>query len=122
MYYKLDENKNVTECTLEEWMTMIKSGCRHISENDLGDYIVSTVFLGLNHSINDKPEFFETMLYNKKDNQFLDYQARYSTYDEAIDGHQKAIDWFNGGMKDDYRRDIIATFIDVLKSQSATKN
>jgi hypothetical protein len=31
----------------------------------------------------------------------LDYCERYSTWDEALEGHNKAIEWVKDGCKDD---------------------
>lgn len=50
---------------------------------------ISTVFLGLNHSwCEHKPLWFETMIFGGK---FDEYQERYTTYDEAVEGHKKAV-------------------------------
>jgi len=51
---------------------------------------VSTVFLGLDHSwLEDSPPLvFETMIFGGDHDQ---YQARYSTWDEAVSGHQQAV-------------------------------
>jgi hypothetical protein len=51
--------------------------------------LVSTVFLGVNHGFGDKLILFETMIFGG--DQDL-YRCRYSTYDEAMAGHQKAIE------------------------------
>ena len=58
---------------------------------------VSTVFLGLDHgfsfsAMDDedyKPVVFETMIFGGDHDQ---YQERYTSYDEAIAGHQRAIE------------------------------
>ena len=34
-------------------------------------------------------------------NGWLDYQQRYSTWQEALEGHQKAIEWVNNGCKEE---------------------
>ena len=58
------------------------------------DYCVSTVWLGLNHARSGcDPLIFETMIYNNK-NQFLDFQTRYSTEEQAMAGHEAAIQMF----------------------------
>lgn len=51
---------------------------------------VSTVFLGLDHSyIGGAPVLFETMIFG---GDLDEYQWRYSTWDEALKGHQEAIE------------------------------
>ena len=54
---------------------------------------VSTIFLGLDHSFNeddpkDLPVLFETMIFGKFND---DYQIRYTTWEEAVEGHKRAL-------------------------------
>lgn len=60
-------------------------------ENDQGDKIfVSTVFLGLDHSWDNKGLIlWETMIFGGINDQ---YQERYNSYEDALEGHQRAID------------------------------
>lgn len=51
---------------------------------------ISTVFLGLDHSWNGKKHLFETMIFS--DNEHDGYCERYSTYEQALEGHQRAIE------------------------------
>lgn len=54
---------------------------------------ISTVFLGLDHAYsfeNTTPILFETMIFGNP--KFENYQERYSTWEEAEQGHQKAIE------------------------------
>lgn len=52
---------------------------------------VSTVFLGLDHAWNSKtPVLWETMIFGGEHDQ---YQDRYTSYQDALEGHQKAIDF-----------------------------
>jgi len=66
-------------------------------KTDVGDYVVSTVDLGLDHSFGDGPPlYYETMIFKKKDDEIDwggEYQERYSTEEQAIIGHQKAIEY-----------------------------
>lgn len=68
----------------------------------VGKYEVSTVDLGLNHQLIDglPPLYYETMIFikgnnfeerHKEHNHFEYYQERYTTEEEAIEGHKKAI-------------------------------
>lgn len=51
---------------------------------------VSTVFLGMNMAfLKDEPQFFETMIFGLSCGE--EYQRRFSTYDEAVAGHEEAI-------------------------------
>lgn len=102
--YLLDENKNPIPCTIAEWGTFLEDRHnRKVAFSELGDIHISTVFLGLDHSCwEGRPIVFETMIFDKSgDDIWRDiYMDRYSTWDEALDGHQKAIEWVTRGAKD----------------------
>ena len=55
---------------------------------------VSTVFLGLDHGVpwnkDKRPVLWETMIFGGEHDQ---YQDRYTSYEDALEGHQKAIDF-----------------------------
>jgi len=108
--YILD-GKNPVVCeNILEWAKQMGSDNRIVEQSQFGDVKVSTVFLGLDHSFggeeplnkqfdeNDpfgeevgyiKPILFETMIFGGENDQ---YQERYSTWDEAVEGHKKACD------------------------------
>jgi len=60
-------------------------------ENPLtGNADVSTVFLGLDHSFGGgPPQIFETMVFGGL---YDEEQIRYSTWDEAVAGHNKMVE------------------------------
>jgi len=63
---------------------------RQIARDEIGDVVVSTVWLGLNHSIGDGPPLiFETMIFGGEHDE---YQERYSTVERAREGHRRAIE------------------------------
>lgn len=80
----------------EEYMSLRMLGApRVIAQGNLGKYFISTVFLSVNHAPffgpqKEKPKIFETMVF-LDDNEI--YMKRYSTYEEAVKGHQTAIDF-----------------------------
>ena len=111
MYYKLDENKNAVPCSPMEWgkcrEEMFKCKTKHVAEKTIGDYWISTVWLGLDHQWgNGKPLLFETMISNK--GEWEDYCDRYSTWIEAEEGHKRAVEWVKNGCKED--DDVILLF------------
>jgi hypothetical protein len=58
------------------------------TKND-GGPTVSTVFLGMNHNWgNGPPLLFETMIFGGEHDE---YQERYATREEAIEGHERAV-------------------------------
>lgn len=90
IYYKLDKEKNVVPCTLEEWIKVFEKN-RTVKLTKLEDGgIISTVFLGIDHSFgNGDPLVFESMVFSKEGEE-LD-QIRYSTYKEAEEGHIRLV-------------------------------
>lgn len=88
--YVLKDKIPVVAETFEEWYEFINSEHRVIQQDNVDEIFVSTVFLGISvlfHSNN--PMFFETMIFGREPD---NYQERYNTYDEAVAGHQKALD------------------------------
>jgi len=88
--YLLDENNKPVPTDLMTWAA---KGWKRVAEDyiDNKDRIhVSTVFLGLDHSFGEGPPLlFETMIFGGPED---GYQDRYSTWDEAIEGHKKAVE------------------------------
>ncbi len=63
------------------------------------DILISTVFLGINHSMessNVNPILFETMVFEGKYDQEM---WRYCTYEEAVKGHIKVVKMCGGKTK-----------------------
>ena len=101
-HYILLDDHNVRPCHFMEWAEqfekMSKENSRHVGHDLLGDYRVSTVWMGLDHSFCGKPPplLFETMIFDGESLCEL-YMDRYTTWDEAVEGHKKAIQWVNEG-------------------------
>jgi len=72
------------------WARWYERAERRIASNYVGDVLVSTVFLGLDHSfgVERGPILFETMIFGGPED---GYQERYRTKDEAIVGHAHAL-------------------------------
>jgi hypothetical protein len=110
-HYILDENNNVIEADLTTWAQFIGDERERsiVKQEYIGDLQVSTIFIGLDHNLaglitkgEHRPHIFETMIF--KDNKDI-YCDRYSTWEEAKEGHQKAIDWINNGCKEEEESD-----------------
>lgn len=107
-FYKLDENKNVIPCTSKECdqqlEEMKKNDTKHVAQTTIDNKWISTVWLGLNYRYDDEkdlpPLVFETMILDTKTDEWEDYQKRYSTWEEAELGHERAIQWVKDGCKD----------------------
>lgn len=89
--YILDENGNPRpEPDLIKWGQWFETNNRRIAYDEIGDVRVSTVFLGLDHAHgHGEPLIFETMIFGSEHDGF---QTRYSTKEEALAGHQAALD------------------------------
>ncbi len=90
-YYYILEGKTakpVDEATV--WARWYETADRTVKKTELPDGSISTVFLGINHAFGGgEPILFETMIFGGEHDGF---QARYSTWEEAEVGHQKAIE------------------------------
>jgi hypothetical protein len=91
-YFILDGHTPVP-CSVETWSAWFEENFdnRHVGCSEQGDVFVSTVFLGINHNFfgNGPPILFETMVFIAGDGGDCE---RYSTWDEAAEGHRK---WVN---------------------------
>ena len=103
-YYNLDENKNPVSCTLREWGEIyMGSGNdeRRIAEDYINDFHISTVFLGIDHNFYEGPPIlFETMIF-ENDSYSEIYCDRYCTWQEAEEGHKKAVEWAKNERKEE---------------------
>ena len=85
--------KTPVKCdSVTEWGEWFETANRQVSRTkartNSGKVDVSTVFLGIDHAVNDEPpEFFETMIFGGEHD---GEQWRYSTWDEAEKGHLEA--------------------------------
>ena len=96
MKYILDKLGNpVLETDVLKWARWYEKADRLIVEDKIGEVLISTVFLGLDHSFGlGLPLLYETMIFGGKHNQF---QERYSTRDKTIAGHTRALEWVKTG-------------------------
>jgi hypothetical protein len=94
LYYKLDEKKRVVPATLYEFGLQFEDPERYrrVGLTKIGPYVVSTVFLCIDHGYK-RPAFFETMIWSEKtaEHKFASFQERYETFEEALKGHGVAV-------------------------------
>jgi hypothetical protein len=75
---------------IEENPTKKQIGFDILEDENGNEISVSTVFLGLDHSWDNKGLIlWETMIFGGINDQ---YQERYNSYEDALEGHQRAID------------------------------
>lgn len=94
-YYIL-KDKEPVPAEMLEWAAFFEDiDQRMIARDDLGEVLISTVFLGLDHSYSDEgpPLLFETMVFNTKKGEEDMY--RYSSWDEAVAMHNKLVERYS---------------------------
>jgi len=83
------------ELQLMDWASKFEDKEYQIVKQDrIGKYFVSTVWLGINHRFmrGGPPLIFETMVFVDDEKDPLnEYQERYSTEEEAVNGHEDTI-------------------------------
>lgn len=86
-YYDVDGNP----IDLMTWAHLMEiKEYRIVRHTKVGGHIISTVWLGLNSNFwGGPPLIFETMIFGE--DEFDGYQERYSTVDEAVRGHEQAV-------------------------------
>lgn len=71
----------------------LNSKYKAVKQEHIGDIFISTVFLGLDHAWqSDIPVLWETMIFGGEHDQ---YQDRYTSYEDALEGHQTALNLVN---------------------------
>ena len=86
--------------SMRQWCSAFeRKDKQRVAETTVGDYWVSTVWLGMDHSFGEGPPLiFETMIFNHSDvsktddEDFLDlWCERYPTEAAALAGHERAV-------------------------------
>lgn len=98
LFYYLTKTHQIRKTSkLETWAVIMSSPHRIIKQETVGNYYISTVFLGIDHAFNGgKPILFETMLFSKLPNHQTE---RYHTWNEALKGHKKWVGWAKRRLK-----------------------
>lgn len=89
-FYILENGQTKEEPDLLKWAAWMEQNKRQILLSTLNNIKISTVFLGINHNFGEgEPILFETMIFGGTHDQ---YQDRYHTEEEAVEGHTKAME------------------------------
>ena len=88
--YTLIDHTPIPALNLLEWARWFETANRQVAQDRIGDILISTVFLGIDHSFyaDGPPLLFETMVFG---GDFDQEQQRYSTWEEAEAGHQEFV-------------------------------
>lgn len=101
--FRLDVNRNLVEIscndiTRQDWA--IEN--RRVAIDRVGPLEVSTVFLVIEHTgAKAGSMVFETMVFVREDNvqsPWEDWQDRYSSWDDALEGHNAVVNALHGGL------------------------
>lgn len=90
-HYVLDDDKSLVPVGLMEWARFFEDfEKRQVALTYHGKAFVSTIFLGLDHRYGEGPPLvFESMIFGGPLDQ--DYMDRYSSWDDALLGHRRAV-------------------------------
>lgn len=83
-----------------EWAKWYATSNRLLKKDQIGKYLVSTVFLGIDHGSwpeGGLPVLWETMIFNYKGGELVE---RYTSHDDALRGHKDAVDYAKGLSQD----------------------
>lgn len=116
MYYVLGPTKMPIPVSEDKFLEWVKE-FGHVNKmaNDaVNKMTVSTVFLGLDHNfdldkdtslLDYKPVLFETMVFSDQGEDL--FQARYSSYEEAMKGHRRVVSYIQMNNQVPYDLDSI---------------
>lgn len=91
MYYTLDSENKPIKSSLKAFDKWIQKNPlkKPVKQEFVNKIYISTVFLGLDHSYGGTiPLLWETMIF---EGTFDGYQERYTSYEEALTGHEFAV-------------------------------
>lgn len=102
-FYKLVGKTIVRTDDHMDWLEWAGKADSHVELTETADYHVSTIFLNTNLGFAGRDAFFETMITCRdgffarvEEAQQLDQmQLRYSTYDEAAEGHAAVVEYLD---------------------------
>lgn len=96
-YYILNKDHSVTQCNDSlTWAKDFENTDRRVVQEYIGEYLISTVFLGLNHAFDDgPPQLFETMVFKGSESDLL--CGRCATWDEALAQHARVCEQVRSG-------------------------
>ena len=94
--YVLNEEHVAIPVGLGTWAVwwLERPAKRIVKQEDVGEFVVSTVFLGLDHShwFGGPRQLFETMIFTQQGKRGHDvYCDRYATWAQAVAGHERTI-------------------------------
>lgn len=99
-YYLLNDDKSIRPVSFEEYLQFLEDNPeegrwknKRVAWDEYKGHRVSTVFLEIDHRFfgPGDPIVFETMIFSD-DPGVDEFQKRYTTYEDALQGHQRALE------------------------------
>jgi len=88
----IEKDGKPVPATSEEFGVWFERQDRQVARNRVNGRLVSTVFLGIDHSFRgDVPILYETMIFCDNQDELHQFQRRYATREEALIGHAEAM-------------------------------
>jgi len=85
------KDREAVPADLMTWATWFETADRAVAKTQVGDFRVSTVFLGIDHNFGDGPPLiFETMVFDRDGGDV--WMERWSTWAQAELGHMEAVE------------------------------
>ena len=94
MYYILTNDLHPIECGVQEWAAWCQKhhDRRSLGRTTIGKALVSTTFLGLDHSYGQgHPILWETMVFDPQEAGDSVYCERYTSREAAAQGHARVV-------------------------------
>lgn len=101
-FFILDENKNVITAKFTEMYNFMENFDFIVKQEHVGYYFISTVFLGVDRSLDENKNVFETIIFDEEEDKRTEvYCDRYAAWTEAEKGHKKAVKWVKNILNSD---------------------
>ena len=102
MNYILDsKGRPKEESDTLKWCQWYETADRTVKKDTIGDVLISTVFLAIDHQFGKGPPIlYETMIFGGEHN---DHQERYTNEVAALAGHDQAVAMVRDGLRQDDR-------------------
>lgn len=97
MYAILVKGKVVPTNDMNLWSAWFHNAERVVKDK-IGDAVVSTCFLGIDHGFGGEPLWFETMIFG---GEYDGWSDRYTTVEQAYTGHNAAVRMVQGKLPED---------------------
>ena len=104
IWYVLDQQRRAVPASILEASQQLENlDSRVVAQHQVGEVVISTVFLTINHNFGREgpPLVFETLV---DGGDYDGHQDRYSTWEEAEEGHWRVVKMVEGSNHDAYRQ------------------